>query len=131
MYIMKINGNQWKFWTVTLMMCLFPLVGYSMILEEREIPLEGSWIASSVERSLFLPFTAYYDESNLTIQNKTPEYSLTITLTDKAGSPVYTMEVSQENSAFITIPLDGLGGGEYCLTISHPEAGCVYGIFNL
>ena len=113
-------------------MCLLPSISNSKTDEKKGIYLQGNWDVTHVERQLFSPFTAYYDESILTIRNEKPACDLTIILTDvQTGSPVYTMEVSQENSAFITIPLDGLGRGEYCLTISHPEAGYVYGTFNL
>lgn len=122
-----------KMWIMAIVVFLLPAIAYASINEKMAIKLDSTqWNQSSKQRNLFTPFTAYYDESILTIRNEKPACDLTITLTDvQTGSPVYTMEVSQENSAFITIPLDGLGRGEYCLTISHPEAGYVYGTFNL
>lgn len=123
-----------KMWIMAIVVILLPAIAYASINEKITIKLNSEkWEPNSISnRSFFLPFTAYYDESILTIRNEKPACDLTIILTDvQTGSPVYTMEVSQENSAFITIPLDGLGRGEYCLTISHPEAGYVYGTFNL
>lgn len=129
---MKLCRNRWQFLVITAIMCLLPSISNSKTDEKKGIYLQGNWDVTHVERQLFSPFTAYYDESILAIRNEKPACDLTITLTDvQTGSSVYTMEVSQENSAFITIPLDGLGRGEYCLTISHPEAGYVYGTFNL
>lgn len=122
-----------KMWVIIMLMLLLPITSYAIVKEIKGVPLNIThWDIIKDSRSLLRPFTAYYDESILTIRNEKPACDLTITLTDvQTGSPVYTMEVSQENSAFITIPLDGLGRGEYCLTISHPEAGYVYGTFNL
>lgn len=122
-----------KMWVIIMLMLLLPITSYAIVKEIKEVPLNIThWDIIKDSRSLLRPFTAYYDESILTIRNEKPACDLTIILTDvQTGSPVYTMEVSQENSAFITIPLDGLGRGEYCLTISHPEAGYVYGTFNL
>lgn len=122
-----------KMWVIIMLMLLLPITSYAIVKEIKEVPLNIThWDIIKDSRSLLRPFTAYYDESILTIRNEKPACDLTITLTDvQTGSSVYTMEVSQENSAFITIPLDGLGRGEYCLTISHPEAGYVYGTFNL
>lgn len=129
---MKLYRNQCLLWVITISMCLVPSISNSKTIERKGISLQGNWDVTHVERGMFSPFTAYYDESILTICNEKPTCDLTITLTDvQTGYPVYTIEVSQENSAFITIPLDGLGRGEYCLTISHPEAGYVYGTFHL
>lgn len=131
---MKQNVFQKKLWVIAIAMLLLPIIGYAAVNSAtKRISLNNSkWKIQVVDRSLFSPFIAYYDESILTICNEKPTCDLTITLTDvQTGYPVYTIEVSQENSAFITIPLDGLGRGEYCLTISHLEAGYVYGTFHL
>lgn len=131
---MKQNVILQKLCVIVIAMLLLSTASFAITnSDSKQIPLKDHfWQQQEKDRSLFSPFTAYYDESILTIRNEKPACDLTITLTDvQTGSSVYTMEVSQENSAFITIPLDGLGRGEYCLTISHPEAGYVYGTFNL
>ncbi len=129
---MRIKEKQWKYWVTIVVVCLLPLICNSKTNENGEIVISNNWNLNHAERLLFSPFTAYYDEYTLTIYNEEPAYDLVITITNvQSGNVVYTQEVPQESSDFITIPLTGLGKGEYCLVISHPEAGYIYGTFNL
>lgn len=123
-----------KVWTLAIAMLLLPTISYASINDDMtQIQLnEGSWKKGISTRNLSSPFTAYYDECILTIHSGKPAYDLSITITNaQPGYTVYTLEVPKESSDFITIPLTGLGKGEYCLVISNPEAGYVYGTFNL
>lgn len=129
---MRTKENQWKFWITIAFVCLLPSICNSKTYEKKEIAIKGNWDLNHAERQLSSPFTAYYDECILTIHSGKPAYDLSITITNaQPGYTVYTLEVPKESSDFITIPLTGLGKGEYCLVISNPEAGYVYGTFNL
>lgn len=117
------------------MMILAPMESFSSILEEEqmiEMKTTG-WSANSPRtRSISSPFTAYHDASTVTIYNDKPVCDLTIAIIDQeTGAEVYSQEVSAENSGYVIIPVSDLGDGSYCLTISNPEAGYVYGYFNL
>ena len=93
---------------------------------------DENWKEGGRTRSFSSPFTAYLKGSVLTIQCDQQEYDLTITLTDReTGEEVYSQEVAKEASSYICIPLVGWDSGSYCLTIRNPEAGYVYGYFNL
>ncbi len=119
---------------LSIMLAILPTVSYSMTNEKEIIPLNSDWDTSGTPsaRSLFSPFTAYHDASTVTIYNNKPAWDLTITITDtESGAEVYSLEVSAESSSYIVLLVSGLGSGNYCLTISHPEAGYVYGYFNL
>lgn len=119
---------------IATLMILLPSISYASTNNEtKNISLNDIlWNLHISTRSLYSPFTAYYDEYTLTIYNEEPAYDLVITITNvQSGNVVYTQEVPQESSDLITIPLTGLGKGEYCLVISHPEAGYIYGTFNL
>lgn len=118
---------------IALMLVLLPTVSYSIVNEDKPINLEGSgWKDKLGTRSLSSPFIAYLNGSVLSIQSDQQEYDLTITLTDReTGEEVYSLEVAKEASSYICIPLVGWDSGSYCLTIRNPEAGYVYGYFNL
>ena len=120
-----------RMWVLSLILVILPTISYSMINENNDVILKGSWHLKP-ERDLYLPFTAYHDANTVTIYNDKPVCDLTITITDQAnGAEVYSLEVSAESSSYIVLPVSGLGSGNYCLTISNPEAGYVYGYFNL
>ncbi len=122
-----------RMWILSLMLILSSSISYSMINEGIIISFnEGHWNVAHKERSLYFPFTAYHDANTVTIYNDKPVCDLTIMVTDtESGAEVYSVEVSAESSSYIVLPVSDLGSGNYCLTISNPEAGYVYGYFNL
>lgn len=127
---MKQNLFFLRMWVLSLVLLILPSICYSMTNEEKAIPLSSNWW--ELARSLSSPFTAYHDASTVTIYNDKPVCDLTITITDQAScAEVYSLEVSAESSSYMVLPVSGLGSGNYCLTISNPEAGFVYGYFNL
>lgn len=116
---------------LSVLLAILPIISYAMIDEHSTVILKGSWYPRP-ERSLFFPFTAYHDASTVTIYNDKPVCDLIIAIIDQeTGAEVYSQEVSAENSGYVVIPVSDLGDGSYCLTISNPEAGYVYGYFNL
>ena len=121
-----------RVWVLSLMLLTLSSTCYSMTDEEDNISLNVVWIVPDKGRSFFFPFTATHDASTVTIYNDKPVCDLIIAIIDQeTGAEVYSQEVSAENSGYVVIPVSDLGDGSYCLTISNPEAGYVYGYFNL
>ena len=125
-----------RFWIIISLIGVFPFVSYarlSTLSDDKAIEIKGdSWTSKPATRSLQVPFTAAIESGILTIQSEDVSCDLTICITDcQCGNVVYSMEVSQGNGSLITIPTDGWGSGQYCLTISNPERGYVFGYFSL
>ena len=128
-----------RWWILISVMALLPFVGYAHVStdsttdeEKKEIKLNtNTWIEKPA-RSFSTPFTAVIESGILTIQSEDVSCDLTICITDcQSGNVVYSMEASQGNGSLITIPTDGWGSGQYCLAISNPERGYVFGYFSL
>ena len=129
-----------RLWLLISIMALLPFVGYANVSqtsstedgEKKEITLNSAEWSGKPARSLSSPFTAVIESGVLTIQSEDVSCDLTISVTDcQSGNAIYTMEVPQGNGSLIVIPTDGWGSGRYCLTISNPEMGYVFGYFNL
>lgn len=117
------------------LIALTPLMGYASSVqlhatydnndESERIGLNTiEWNTKSGTRSISSPFTATIESDILTIQCEDVSCDLTISITDcNSGREVYVMEVLQEASNQIMIPVDGLSDRHYCLTISNPEMG--------
>lgn len=124
-------------WVVCCLIALLPLIGYAKSGSDSEtkkpIILNGQgWTSDPSSRSLAEPFIAFLEEDVISIQSTTSPCDLILTITDcNSGREVYVMEVPQEASGQIMVSVDGLRDGRYCLTISNPEKGYVYGEFTL
>ena len=124
-------------WVVCCLITLLPIMGYAKPSSgsdtKEPIILNGQgWKSSPGSRSLVEPFIAFLEEDVISIQSTTSPCDLILTITDcNSGREVYVMEVPQEASGQIIVSVDGLPDGHYCLTISNPEKGYVYGEFTL
>lgn len=131
---MKQNLFFLRAWVFSFMLVTLSSISYSMNDGNQAIALSGNWNVSEegVERTLFPLFSAYHDGNTVTIYNDKPVCDLTIIITNQETcAEVYCMEVCAANSGCVVIPVTDLGDGNYCLTISNPEAGYVYGYFKL
>ena len=137
---MKTLVNVKRWWILIGIMALLHFVGYANVSQtnstedekKKEITLNSAEWSGKPARSLSSPFTAVIESGVLTIQSEDVSCDLTISVTDcQSGNAIYTMEVPQGNGSLIVIPTDGWGSGRYCLTISNPEMGYVFGYFNL
>lgn len=129
-----------KTFLVTCLITLIPFMSHASVQlnntsddDSERIELNTSeWSTKPATRSLQAPFTAVIESGVLTIQSEDVSCDLTISVTDcQSGNAIYTMEVPQGNGSLIVIPTDGWGSGRYCLTISNPEMGYVFGFFSL
>ena len=137
---MKTLVNVKRWWLLISVMALLPFVGYAHVSQtdstteeaKKKIELDTSGWIEKPARSLSSPFTAVIESGVLTIQSEDVSCDLTISVTDcQSGNVIYTMEVPQGNGSLIAIPTDGWENGQYCLTISNPEMGYVFGYFSL
>lgn len=124
-------------WAICCLITLMPLMGYAEPSSgsDTKEPInlnEQGWNSRPSSRSLIEPFIAFLEEDVISIQSTTSPCDLILTITDcNSGREVYVMEVPQEASGQIMVPVDGLRDGRYCLTISNWEMGYVYGEFAL
>lgn len=97
---------------------------------KEHIELDGPWHLQT--RSLpSTPFTASLRGDELTLECTSPNYDISITLTDINGEAVWQRDITASETSFVFIPLDGLPRGSYTLRISNDYGGYLWGTFQL
>lgn len=123
-----------------LLLCMFFLISSLPIQKtqacvkdtdaESKIMIEGTWGINT--RSLsHIPFTAKISYANLSVECTSPNYDISITLTDSNGEAVWQRDITASETSFVFIPLDGLPRGSYTLRISNDYGGYLWGTFQL
>lgn len=91
---------------------------------------DGVWRENS--RSLSpIPFTAFLNNSQLTIECTAPDYDIGITIVDANGKSVWQRNVSAPETSFISISLNDWLQGSYTIIISNDYGGYLQGTFQL
>lgn len=125
------RNNVWQ-----LSICiLFILSSLPLQAEEREksteltITIKGRW---QIVRSLSsIPFTSTINGAQLNIECTSPDYDISITLTNSNDEAVWQRDISAPETSFVSIPLDNLPHGSYTIKISNDYGGYLWGTFQL
>lgn len=137
--MVKKYSKNWRVWLILFMAIVLPSAGYSDNPKQEEddgggdvIFIDGFWSTYIEQRSLDVPFTAYLKGNVITILHKGKAIDFTVTIIRQdTGDEVYYMYVPSDASDYICVPMLDIDSGSYRLVISNPEAGYLFGDFNL
>lgn len=107
---------------------------YSSIIEDQKIAFtDGQWEKTTLEKTLLeCPFTARINGGNIIIENSSPEYDLSIFITNiQTNEVVYETNIHRINSSYIVISVNNLEEGMYSLKITNNSMGWIMGYFNI
>ena len=99
--------------------------------DSNPIVLKGELITDTSGAKSGAPVAASLDEGVVVVQFNQTLGSLNVKVVDDQGSTMYQKNVKANAGSSVTIDTETWDNGEYTLTITDDEGGCLEGVFEL